>query len=74
MLVVIDDYLWSVAQMQRFGPRRREQRLRGKRLNLKATDAAATDGAGGAMTAALIAEFLIRAWRWRVTVLGVING
>ena len=50
MLVVIDDCLWSVAQMQRFV----EQRLRGKRLNLKATDAAATDGAGGAMTAALI--------------------
>jgi VanZ family protein len=35
---------------------------------------AALYGAGGAMTAALIAELLVRAWKWRVSVLGVING
>jgi VanZ family protein len=35
---------------------------------------AALYGAGGAMTAALIAELLIRAWRWRVTMLGAVNG
>jgi hypothetical protein len=34
---------------------------------------AAFYGAGGAFAAALIAELLIRAWRWRVTVLGVTN-
>jgi hypothetical protein len=31
-------------------------------------------GAGGAIAAALIAELLIRAWRWRVIVFGVTNG
>jgi VanZ family protein len=35
---------------------------------------AALYGAGGALAAALIAELLIRAWRWRVTVLEVTNG
>jgi VanZ family protein len=35
---------------------------------------AALYGAGGALAAALIAELLIRAWRWRVAVLEVING
>jgi VanZ family protein len=35
---------------------------------------AALYGAGGAVAGALIADLLIRAWRWRVTVLEVTNG
>jgi VanZ family protein len=35
---------------------------------------AALYGAGGALAAALIAELLIRAWRWRVTVLELTSG
>jgi hypothetical protein len=35
---------------------------------------AALYGAGGALATALIAELLIRAWRWRVTTLEVTNG
>src|SRR6516165_9550658 len=35
---------------------------------------AALYGAGGALATALIAELLIRAWRWRVTVLELTSG